>query len=147
MSLDDYIPQLARPANVEQLAKALGVATQIFTFIADNSEPERIYRRHLIPKRAVRALPSVPVEDARGIVTLSLDSFDLSKYRVVWEAHSPVIKHAHKSAARVLERYLSRPGSLFPHEAAFGYVKGRSTRHNARRHVGAKRLLSADIQD
>ncbi|QLQ28213.1 MAG: hypothetical protein HZT39_08020 [Pseudoxanthomonas sp.] len=66
MSLDDYIPQLARPANVEQLAKALGVATQIFTFIADNSEPERIYRRHLIPKRAVRALPSVPVEDARG---------------------------------------------------------------------------------
>lgn len=147
MSLDDYIPQLARPANVEQLAKALGVATQIFTFIADNSEPERIYRRHLIPKRAVRALPSVPVEDARGIVTLSLDSFDLGKYRVVWEAHSPVIKHAHKSAARVLERYLSRPGSLFPHEAAFGYVKGRSTRHNARRHVGAKRLLSADIQD
>ncbi|WP_081275128.1 reverse transcriptase family protein [Xanthomonas graminis] len=147
MSLDNYVPQLSRPSSVEQLAKALGVATQIFTFIVENDDPERIYRRHLIPKRAPRRLPLVPVEDAGGIVEVSLDSFDFSRYRIVWEAQNPVIKVAHRSAARVLERYLSRPGSQYPHEAAFGYIKGRSTRHNARRHSGAKHLLSADIKD
>ncbi len=130
-----------------QLAKALGVAGDIFEFIEKNTDPELIYRRHLIPKRVAQALPAVPVAGINGKVEFSLGGFDLSRFRVVWEAGSPVIRHAHKSAARVLERYLSRPGSEFPHDASHGYVKGRSTRRNAAEHIGRKYLLSADIKD
>ncbi|MGF0667592.1 reverse transcriptase family protein [Stenotrophomonas maltophilia] len=147
MSLDNYIPQLSRPSTATQLAKALGVAGQIFEFIANNENPELIYRRHLIPKRAARALPSVPIEGVDRGVEFSLSGFDLSRFRVVWEAENPVIRHAHKSAARVLERFLTRPGTRFPHSASFGYVRGRSTRHNASQHIGRKYLLSADIKD
>lgn len=147
MSLDNYVPQLSRPATVDQLARSLGIATEIFIYIADNANPETIYRRHLIPKRSARSLPSVLVDDGNGGALLSLGSFQLENYRVVWEAEDPVIKNSHKSAARVLQRFLSRPGAQFPHEAAYGYVKGRSTRANARRHIGALHILSADIKE
>lgn len=146
MSLDNFVPQLSRPTNVEQLARSLGIATEIFLHIADNNEPETIYRRHLIPKRSARAVPPVPIEDGEGGVEFSLASFKFDNYRVVWEAEDLVIKNSHKSAARILQRFLSRPGMQFPHEAAYGYVKGRSTRANARQHIGAKHLLSADIK-
>ena len=145
MSLDHYVPQLSRPSTVEQLAKALGVAVQVFNAIADHTDPQQIYRQHKIPKRASGAAPMLPVVDDDGVIVL--DACAPRDYRVVWEAYHPVYKRAHKTVARVLERYLARPSVKFPHEAAYGYVKGRSTRHNARRHLGAKRILSADIQD
>lgn len=146
MSLDNYVPQLSRPTTVEQLARSLGIATEIFIHIAECTKPETIYRRHLIPKRSARAVPSVPIEDGAGLVELSLGSFQLENYRVVWEAEDLVIKNSHKSAARILQRFFCRPGTQFPHEAAYGYVKGRSTRANARQHIGARHLLSADIK-
>lgn len=147
MSLDKYVPQLSRPTTVEQLAKSLGIATEIFIHIAENAEPEAIYRRHLIPKKAARAQTRVSIDGDSLVAKRALGSYQIDNYRVVWEAEDPVIKNAHKSAARVLQQFLSRPGAQFPHAAAYGYVKGRSTRANARQHIGAKYLLSADIKD
>ena len=147
MSLENFVPQLSRPTSVEQLARSLGVAPQLFNFIAENTDPEAIYRRHLIPKRAQDRLPLTSAISGLEEIEVSLLNLDHSRCRVVWEARNPIIKHAHKSASRVLERYLSRPGSGFPHSASFGYVRKRSTRHNAKSHVGAKHILSADIKD
>lgn len=147
MSLDNYAPNLSRPTTVEQIATALGVATDIFQAIVDTDDPTKLYRKHLIPKKVPESLPPVSVEDSSGIVVLSLPPHDLSHYRIVWEPWSNVVKLAHRSAAQALGRYLSRPGSGFPHPSAFGYIKGRSTRKNAQQHVGAPLLLSADIQN
>lgn len=147
MSLDEFTPDLGRPSTVEQLARALGIATDVFDFVLDVDDPTKLYRRHLIPKRAGAGLPPVPVQDQSGITILSLSHHDLSQYRVAWEPLSPVVKFAHRSASRILERFLTRPGSGFPHHSSFGYIRGRSTRHNAKAHSGAYRLLSADIKD
>jgi len=147
MSLDNFVPQLNRPTTVEQLSKALGVASDVFRLITNNVAPEDIYRRHVIPKRFVRAQLAVSDIIESKIVELKLEDVDLSNFRIVWEAQGPILRHAHKSVARSLERFLSREGSGFPHPAAFGYIKGKSTRSNARMHIGARRLLSADIKD
>lgn len=147
MSLENFTPDLSRPASTEQLARALGIATDIFNFVVETDDPTKLYRRHLIPKKATPKLPSVPIIDSDGIVALSLPTHELSQYRVVWEPMTNVVKFAHRSAAQVLERFLTRPGSTFPHPSAFGYIKGRSTRKNAQRHAGARFLMSADIHN
>lgn len=147
MSLDNFVPNLTRPRSDDQLAKALGIATDIYRYIVDCKDSETLYRRHLIPKRAREKLPQVPVQGFSGVTELKIGGHDLSNYRVAWEPHSSVVRFAHRSAARVLGRFFSRPEAAFPHPCAYGYIKGRSTRQNAQRHVGAKCLLSADIRD
>jgi retron-type reverse transcriptase len=54
---------------------------------------------------------------------------------------------AHKSAALQLSKYLYKNVAGFPHANAFGYIPGKSTRDNAQRHVGAKWIVSADIEN
>lgn len=147
MSLDNFVPDLSRPTTTDQLARALGVATAIFDLVTGTDDPEKLYRKHHIPKKVQQQLPSTPVEDAHGFTVLSLPQLTLSQYRIAWEPWNPVVKFAHRSAAKVIGRYLSRHGSGFPHPCAYGYIKGRSTRMNAREHVGARLLLSADIQN
>lgn len=147
MSIEHFAPQLSRPSNVEQLARALGIATDIFLHIADNTNPAELYTVHLIPKRANAPTVNTQTTELLGTLALAHYTHDASKYRIVWEATSPSIKRAHKSAAHALTRFFSRPGSNFPHPAAFGYIKGRTTRDNAKRHIGSPNLLSADIKN
>lgn len=147
MSLDNFYPDLTRPSTVPQLAKALGVPLDIFQMIMDCSDPTLIYRQHFIPKKVCSILPGTPVANSDGSIEIVLPTHDLSRYRVVWEPTNNVVKFAHRSAARVLERFVSRPNSQAIHSCAFGYVKGKSTRKNAQQHLGKYFLLSADIKN
>lgn len=147
MTLDNFVPDLSKPSSVGMLASALGISTPIFELIIAETNPERLYRRHLIPKRSHRNWPRSEIDDTSGIRILSLPRLDESNCRTVWEPHHAVVRLGHKSAARVLDRYFSRPGSGYPHPCSFGYTRKRSTLQNAMRHVGAARIVGADIKD
>ncbi len=108
--------------SVERLATALGVHPDFFSadFLLRR---ENFYLQHNIPKKSRHR------------------SFER---RVVWEAIEP-ISRLHKTVARRLNAYLLTYVQGFPHPAAFGYVRGRSTLANASVHAGKKLLVRADI--
>lgn len=150
MSLDNFSVDLTRPLSLAQLAAGLGIATKIFSEVVECSDPETLYKRHLIPKKSLSnsfSFSGVERELFSGFMVSELSLPDPSRYRTVWEPITPVIKLAHKSAARAIESFLCRPGSSFPHPCAYGFIKGRSTRKNAQCHLGALRLVSVDIKD
>jgi hypothetical protein len=80
--------------------------------------------RHMIPKRNV----------VRG-------------YREVWECESPTILQALKSLHERFDEFARAYVDGFPHDAAHGYVRGRSIKTNALVHVKTRRLLHADIKN
>lgn len=110
--------------NAERLATALGVPPDLFSasFLLQKID---IYLQHNIPKRSHHRS---------------------SERRIVWEAIEPFDRF-HKTIARRLNVYLLTHVHGFPHSAAFGYVRGRSTRANAAVHAGRKLLLRADIKN
>ena len=110
--------------NAERLATALGVPSELFSpdFLSRRSD---FYLQHNIPKRSHHRS---------------------SERRIVWEAPEP-LDRLHKTIARRLNAYLLTYVHGFPHPAAFGYVRGRSTRANASVHAGKKLLVRADIVD
>ncbi|HSD18165.1 MAG TPA: reverse transcriptase family protein [Thermomonas sp.] len=108
--------------SVERLATALGVHPDFFS--ADFLQQRKsFYLQHSIPKKSRHR---------------SLER------RVVWEPLDPVSR-VHKTIARRLNAYLLAYVQDFPHPAAFGYVRGRSTLANAFVHAGKRLLVRADI--
>lgn len=66
--------------------------------------------------------------------------------RRVWAVSDGAIADLYKGLARTLNAFLTEHLRGYPSTAAHGYVPGRSTVTNARVHVGATRLLRADIR-
>lgn len=150
MSLSNYSPDLRKPKTTEALAKALGVSTSLFKMIAEKKDPEILYRLHRIRKRSRRptAAPTDLQEKIEALLeprSLSLPSPD--QYRYAWESIAPQTKLAHKSVSATLYRFVTAYYPDMQHPNAYGYVRGRSTRDHARRHLGATYLLSADIEN
>lgn len=113
-----------RTANtIERLTRALGVDLELFQRVC--LQGSSLYLRHEIPKRN---------KNRRG------------EYRVVWQALGP-IERMHKTVARRLDVFFRNFEPRFPSDAAYGYVRGRSTRENARQHCNTKYLLKADIEN
>jgi RNA-directed DNA polymerase len=142
MNLKKFAPRLSALRTVEQLARALGVSTPVFEMIADNADPSELYYFHRIPKRAPPREPPKESPIFKGVQELSLPEF-----RSVWEPKRLVVKLAHRSAANAIDAYLCNSVPGYPHENSYGYIRGRSTRGNAARHLGARRLLGVDIKD
>jgi RNA-directed DNA polymerase len=70
----------------------------------------------------------------------------LDRTRIVWEATSTFDRH-YKSTARRLEAFFTFRASGFPHDNAYGYVRGRNIRQNATRHLGKTNILKCDIKN
>lgn len=66
--------------------------------------------------------------------------------REVWEVHDDAVAEVYKGLARRLEVFFRRAIAGFPHDSVHGYLSARSTRTNALAHIGAKRILKADIR-
>jgi RNA-directed DNA polymerase len=106
--------------GVGAIAQMLGCSPGLIQSVVDGDESHFI--EHKIPKR----------NPARG-------------HRVVWEIESSKLLDAYRSLSDRFNEYALHQLGTFPHPTAHGYVRQRSILTNARVHVGAKRLLKADI--
>ncbi|MEJ1961025.1 MAG: reverse transcriptase family protein [Gammaproteobacteria bacterium] len=121
----DFVPVLSDCTTVSQLATALGVDRGVLQLLA-GGEATTQYRVHKIPKRSKRR---------KG------------ESRVVYEPATDELKLVHKILGRRIRLYATHAEASFPRACVFGYIPGRSTKHNAQEHCGAKLLLKADIKD
>lgn len=113
------------PQNSAELAAHCGMSCELLERVVADDARERFYIRHEIPKRRAR---------------------DGSNTRTVWEVPLGPLRDAHKAIARRLDLFARSVEPRYPHEASFGYIRGRDIRQNALRHCGAPLLLRADIQ-
>lgn len=118
--------RLADVRTIDQLARALGVPSQIFQEVVSCVDPERIYAMHSIPKRNPR---------------------NSEDYRIAWESRGEPLARSHKAVARRLDDFARRRGIGYPHTAVHGYVRGGSTRSNAQPHCGARVVVRTDIEN
>lgn len=132
---------LTQIANRDQLLTFLGVDEDAFNKVLafDTEDYARAvssanleayldspFRRHAIPKKRPKDLSD--------------------RFRVVWEATS-IFDRQYKSTARRLEAFFTFRASGFPHDNAYGYVRGRNIRQNAARHLGQTNILKCDIKN
>lgn len=117
--------RLADVRTTDQLARSLGVPLQTFQEVIGCEDPTQLYAMHRIPKRSPR---------------------NEGDYRVVWESLEESVARSHKAVARRLDDFARRRDIAYPHPAVHGYVRGGSTRSNARPHCGARIVVRADIQ-
>ena len=66
--------------------------------------------------------------------------------REVWEVQQDTVGDIYKGLARKLDDFIRSQLPSFPHNAAHGYIAGRSTLTNARVHIGARVVVNADIK-
>ncbi|MDR3446926.1 reverse transcriptase family protein [Dyella sp.] len=118
--------KLASVEDVEQLSRVLGVPLQIFRKVIRCQNPNELYFLHEIPKRNPRRDGDV---------------------RTAWESREEAVARAHKVVARRLDAFARQQDIGYPHPAVHGYVRGGSTRSNAKPHCGARLLVRADIED
>jgi RNA-directed DNA polymerase len=120
-----YLIDFSIPETVDQLIAYVGCPAEIFLMVLGSDSRAEFYIQHDIPKRSARRR---------------------HERRIVWEAPPP-LSEAHKTIARRFDVFARTADVGFPHESAFGYVRHRNTRDNARVHCGAKFLLRADIRN
>ena len=145
MSILNFAPALDRATGLGEIARALGVSTPLFQSVVTESDPSKLYKLHSLAKRGRSNSP--PIFKRIDALDDDVQLIGLPETREVWEPYAISLKLAHKSVASVLRRFLEARVPGFPHPAAYGFVKGRSTRSNAARHKGARHLMSADIKD
>ena len=141
-------PNFANVTTIDGVARALQISTPLLEMVLTTEDPSEIYRLHEIPKRARRkeTISSKLLELADG-TAIEVTELRLPETRQVWESLGAPLKLAHKSAALQLSKFLYKNVAGFPHPNAYGYIAGKSTRDNAERHVGATRIVSADIEN
>lgn len=83
-----------------------------------------LFDRHLIPKKGRRG-----------------------GTREVWSIKDRALADVYKALSRRLWAFFQVALPGFPHRSVHGYVPGRSTKTNAKEHVGATSVLRADIRD
>lgn len=114
-----------RPQSTEELAIYVSMSPESFSRIVSSTSAEDFYVRHVIPKRSRHRT---------------------NETRVVWEAREWSVAVSHKAFARRFDIFARSRDLGYPHKAAYGYVRGRSTKANARVHCGAPLVLRADIR-
>ena len=67
--------------------------------------------------------------------------------RVVWEITSSDYEELYKILSWKLERFFEYLSIGYPHQASYGYTKGKNILENAQKHCCAKQILHADIKD
>lgn len=123
--LQPQIIDLRSANSVGRLVKALGIPPELFQAARKQQSECPFYLIHRIPKKS---------PNRQG------------EHRLVWQALGE-LGRAHKTVARRLDGFFRSYLPNFPNDSAYGYVRGRSTRDNAKQHCGAKYLAKADIKD
>lgn len=106
--------------TILDVARACGLDVARIEAYAEVSDQTALYSLMRIPKRGYKRVGT---------------------YRIVYEAKSKVLSAFHRSIAMIVVN------SENFGEHVQGFVKKRSTRTNARRHLGAQFLLHADIKE
>ncbi len=119
-----HVVDFRQPTSLSELAICLGVDVRLLERVVSAGTPRMLYVEHRIPKRSRHRT---------------------GDFRTVWEVPDGPLADAHKAFARRFELFLRDVEKRFPHEAAYGYVRGRSTWDNAKNHCGAPLLLRADL--
>lgn len=114
-----------RITKPEELAKCLGISPEIFEVATAAKKSSAFYLRHKLVKRSHHRF---------------------LECREVWEVFYP-LANAYKALARQFEGFVRIVEKRFPHDAAYGYVRHRSTVDNAKNHCGAPLLLRADLEN
>jgi hypothetical protein len=118
-----------RAEKASDLPPYIGIDPDLFERIISSQSRNEFYFKHEIPKRGRKRWGQV---------------------RVVWEVNPSIgwlLAEPHKTFARRFDLFARIADSQFPHNAAYGYVRDRGTKDNARVHCGARWLLRADIKD
>jgi len=116
------------PETDEEIAKFIGLSVEeLKAAIAAGSNPDsrQLYTRHRIPKKNQR----------------------LGQYRVVWDINDVNLRDGHRAFARRFEIFARQYIPGFPHECAYGYVRGRNIKENASQHLGQKYIFRCDLKD
>tara|TARA_R110002049_G_scaffold20717_1_gene75859 strand:+ start:14810 stop:16507 length:1698 start_codon:yes stop_codon:yes gene_type:complete len=117
-----------KPKTIQDLVVFLGIDQARFEAAISAgqmpSDDDSIYFRHRIPKK----------NKTKG-------------YRTVWDVLDSDIRDAHRAFARRFANFAANAEPAFPHNSAYGYVRGRGIRDNAARHCGRQFLLRCDIRD
>ncbi len=121
-----HLPDFRDAQTAAELAQYCGMPLRILERVTSDAIRERFYVKHEIKKHRPRGT---------------------TKTRTVWEVPEGPLRDAHKSLARRLDLFARLINPRYPHDAAYGYVRGRGTRQNAARHCGAPLLLRADIEN
>lgn len=126
MSSRVHLPDFRAAQTPGEIAQYCGATEELFNRVSSDPDRERFYIRHEIPKRRKR----------RSLGT-----------RTVWEVPDGPLRDAHKSLARRFDLFARLVEPRYPSEFAFGYVRGKGTLKNAKKHCGAPLLLRADIKN
>lgn len=121
-----YSINFRAPETADDLTSYINVHKTIFRAVVASNNRSEFYHAHHIPKRSRHRT---------------------NQFRIVWEVSGWPIAEAHKTIARRFELFARSVDSRFPHEAAYGYVRGRGTLENAQVHNGAPLLLRADLRN
>jgi len=105
--------------NIDDVARACGVEPDFIREYAESADQSSYYQALKLSKKGKRR---------RG------------EYRVVFVARKEWLRQLHRGLAMIVTN------SANFHEHVQGFVKKRSTRSNAEKHLGAKMLLHADIK-
>lgn len=123
---DTFALDLRACKTFEHLALALGVDERLLAHLCDARNDQLRYFEHRIPKRSARRKQS---------------------FRIVYEALGEASKLAHRAIARRLSLHASIVHDDFPLACTYGFIRKRSTKDNAARHLAARQLLRADIEN
>lgn len=121
-----HVVDFRTPRDLTELSRCIGIQFELFNRIVTDAQRARFYLKHDIPKR---------------------NSHRADERRTVWECGTQQLADAHKAFARRFDIFARDCRVGYPHAAAFGYLRGRSIKDNARIHCGARLLLRADITD
>lgn len=113
------------PDKINGIKKYIGTDDTTIQFFENKNNIELCFEEHKIPK---------------------LGSSNQGKYRIVWEPVNGA-ERLYKTFNRRFEVFLRNTARSYPHPCSYGYVRGRNTLGNASLHVGAKKILHADIKD
>lgn len=124
-----HIIDFRNPKTVGELSRYLGLnVTLLEQAISAGKAPFSdpiIYIRHKIPKK----------RSSNG------------GFRVVWDVADADIRDAHRAFARRFADFAEDVEPGFPHQCAYGYIRGRSIKDNAAMHAGRRLLLRCDIEN
>jgi RNA-directed DNA polymerase len=121
-----YSIDFRAPETANDLSSYLGLNEKIFNWVISSEDRRQFYSAEKILKRSRHRA---------------------DQFRDIWNVKGSILAESHKIIARRFELFARLADPRYPHEAAYGYIRNRGTRENAKVHCGARLLLRADLRN
>lgn len=121
-----YSIDFRAPETASELSSYIGLDAKLFKKVISSATRREFYQAERIVKRS-------PHRE--------------NKFRDIWNVKYSILAEAHKTITRRFELFARLADPRFPHESAYGYIRNRGTRENAKVHCGAPLLLRADLRN